>query len=91
VTAYEVQFSARALQELEKLPRQEQQRIVIRAERLAIDPHSSCSQKAHGSRELFRIRVGDYRVIYDIQDDVLSVLVFRVGHRRDVYRNMDNL
>jgi mRNA interferase RelE/StbE len=40
---------------------------------------------------LFRLRVGDYRIIYDVQDDVLIVLIVRIGHRRDVYRNMDDL
>ena len=91
MTTYEVQFSARALKELEKLPRQEQQRIVIRAEHLAINPHPPGSQKVHGRRELFRVRIGDYRVVYDVQDDVLTVMVVRVGHRRDVYRNMEDL
>ncbi|MGC4933038.1 type II toxin-antitoxin system RelE family toxin [Gordonia sp. DT30] len=53
---------------------------------LASDPRpSGCIQLKGGGGE-FRIRVGDYRIIYDIQDDELVVLVLRLGHRREVYR-----
>jgi mRNA interferase RelE/StbE len=54
---------------------------------LADDPRPQGSEKITGSDDLYRIRSGDYRAIYTIQDDRLVVLVVRVAHRRDVYRN----
>ena len=53
---------------------------------LAIDPRPSGSIQLKGGDGELRIRAGDYRVIYDVQDDELVVLVLRVGHRREVYR-----
>jgi len=53
---------------------------------LADNPHPAGSLKLQGADDLYRIRIGDYRVIYQIQDEVLIVLVVEIGHRRDVYR-----
>ena len=53
---------------------------------LANDPRPHGYAKMHGDRNLFRIRVGDWRVIYAIRDQQLIVLVMRIGHRGDVYR-----
>jgi len=49
--------------------------------------HPPGAKKLAGTADRWRIRVGDYRVIYDIQSDILTVLVVKVGHRRDVYRH----
>ncbi len=54
---------------------------------LAVDPHPSGSKKLHGADDLYRIRVGDYRIIYRVEDENLLVLVVSVGHRRDIYRD----
>jgi mRNA interferase RelE/StbE len=59
-------------------------RNAIRA--LASDPRSPGSIKLQGAEELYRVRVGDYRIIYQIQDTVLVVLVVEIGHRREIYR-----
>jgi mRNA interferase RelE/StbE len=53
---------------------------------LADDPRPHGSEKLKGSRDQYRLRVGTYRVIYEIRDDRLIVLVLRIGHRKDVYR-----
>ncbi len=53
---------------------------------LAQDPRPAGSTKLAGPEELHRIRVGDYRVLYQIRDNLLMVLVVQIGHRRDVYR-----
>ncbi len=60
-------------------------RIVLRIEALEAEPRPSGCKKLTGS-ELWRIRVGDHRVVYSIEDDKLVVLVVSVGHRREVYR-----
>ena len=53
---------------------------------LAENPRPPDSLKLQGNEELYRVRVGDYRIIYQIQDAVLTVLVVDVGHRGDIYR-----
>ena len=59
-------------------------RKAIRA--LAGNPRPPGSVKMQGEDELYRIRVGEYRIVYQIQDEVLVVLVVRIGHRREIYR-----
>ena len=53
---------------------------------LAKEPRPKGVKKLSGADDLYRIRVGDYRVVYQIRDDRLIVLVVRIGHRKDVYR-----
>ena len=61
-------------------------RIVARIDALAQDPHPPGSRKLQGGTDEFRIRVGDYRVIYSVNDAAITIVVIRVGHRRDIYR-----
>ena len=83
---YQVLFQPSALRELRKLPRKVQVRIVTRAEALAKEPRPPGVKKLEGMKGLYRLRVGKYRMIYQVQDERLVVLVVRIGHRRDVYR-----
>ena len=53
---------------------------------LALDPRPPGALQLTGGQGEYRIRVGDYRIVYDIQDDELVILVLRIGHRREVYR-----
>jgi mRNA interferase RelE/StbE len=53
---------------------------------LAPDPRPSGCEKLAGVDDLFRIRVGDYRIVYRVQDQALIVLIVKIGHRREVYR-----
>lgn len=86
---HRIQIGPSAVRQLRKLPTSVQERIAGRIEQLAIDPRPRGSIKLQGEDDLYRIRVGDYRVIYAIRDDELIVLVLRVGHRREVYRDQD--
>ena len=61
-------------------------RIARAIDRLAADPRGGSTTKLRGTDDLWRLRVGDYRVIYQVRDDVLLVLVIRVRHRREAYR-----
>ena len=84
---YRVAFASGADRALAKLPHDIQRRIVKRVTALADDPRPSGATQLRGSEAGYlRIRVGDYRVIYTIDDAVLLVLVVRIGHRREVYR-----
>lgn len=83
---YRVKLRPQAIQGLKKIAEPDRVRIGRRIDALAENPRSEGMKKLLGAEDLYRIRVGDYRVIYMIQDDVLLVLVVRVGHRKDIYR-----
>jgi mRNA interferase RelE/StbE len=84
--AYEVAFTKRAAKELRKLGHQARERIAPKIDALANDPRPHGVKKLSGEEDLWRIRVGDYRVLYQIREGKLLVLVVGVGHRSDVYR-----
>jgi mRNA interferase RelE/StbE len=85
--AYTVEVAPAARRQIRKLDRELQRRILLALEGLQDDPRSTSAIKLHGSDDLYRLRVGDYRIVYAIQDARLMVLVVKVGHRRDVYRD----
>ena len=87
MTAYAIEFRPAALRELEALPRNDQKRIKNRIAALALDPFPSGCKKLKGF-EWFRVRAGDYRVIYQVQQQHLVVLIITIGHRSDVYRRL---
>lgn len=84
--AYRIEFAPTAKRQFDRLSRDLKERLRPHIDALAADPRPSGVRKLAGSEGLYRIRVGDYRVIYEVRDDELLVLVVRVGHRRDVYR-----
>ena len=83
---YRVEIAPSAQRELSKLPRNVQKRIDERIRALAENPRPAGSRKLEGEDSFHRIRVGDYRIVYQVKDKVLLVLVIRIGHRREVYR-----
>jgi mRNA interferase RelE/StbE len=83
--AYSVFIKKSAARELEALPRKDLTRIVERIGSLMDDPRPLGCEKLAGM-ELYRIRQGNYRIVYSIEDNVLTVWVVKVGHRREVYR-----
>jgi mRNA interferase RelE/StbE len=74
-----------AAKELEDLPPRDRKRAVSKIQRLAADPRPVGAEKLSG-QEKYRIRQGDYRILYLIDDVETSVVVVRIGHRSDVYR-----
>jgi mRNA interferase RelE/StbE len=84
--AYEVELLPSARRELRRLPKPVQVRIAVGLRELGDDPRPAGVVKLSGAENLWRIRIGDYRVVYEIHDGRLLVLVVRVAHRRDVYR-----
>ncbi len=83
--AYRVEFERRAAKELDALAPQPRERIIKALHRLAAHPRDAANVEALEGGG-YRLRVGDYRVLYAIRDDLLVVLVVNVGHRREVYR-----
>jgi mRNA interferase RelE/StbE len=84
---YKVQYRKSVEKDLRKLPAAHLKGLVAKILALAIDPHPSGSVKLRGSSDLFRIRHTDYRILYRVRDKELVVLVVKVGHRREVYRD----
>ena len=85
---YHVDFLLSADRALRRLPVEVQRRIVRAVAALADEPRPRGSVKLSAQDDLWRIRVGQYRVVYAIDDDRLTVLVVRVAHRKDIYRGM---
>lgn len=85
---YTLTFARSARKELEKLPGSVAERVLERIEALQENPRPHGAIKLQGDRNLWRIRVGDYRVIYSINDPGKIIDVSIVRHRRDVYRDL---
>ena len=85
---YEVRLKPSAERKLRKLPREAQQRLASRLDGLAADPRPPGCERLAALEGLYRVRIGDYRIIYQIEDRALIVLVITIGHRREVYRRL---
>uniref|UniRef100_A0A831UEI9 Type II toxin-antitoxin system RelE/ParE family toxin n=1 Tax=Geobacter metallireducens TaxID=28232 RepID=A0A831UEI9_GEOME len=85
MAAYRIVLRKSAAKELEAIPKQYLAKIVERIQSLAVEPRPPGVEKL-SAQERYRIRQGDYRIVYSIDDDILTVCVVKVGHRREVYR-----
>lgn len=83
---YQIEITPAAKRQIKKLSKDVQQLVIERLEQLAEIPRPLGVLKMEGEESLYRIRVGDYRIIYEIQDKVLLIIVVKVGHRSSVYR-----
>jgi mRNA interferase RelE/StbE len=83
---YQLEYSRAALKQLKALPINVQKRIQPKIDALTEDPRPNGVVKLEGEDSLYRIKVGSYRVIYEIQDAKLWVFVIKVGNRQDVYK-----
>ena len=83
---YKVLISSSAEKSLKKIPKKDVQHIVVAMERLAMHPFPVGSRKLSGYEKIFRIRIGKYRVIYEVEGQKLLILVLKIGHRKDIYR-----
>lgn len=86
MSEYQIEFTKEASKQLKKLPKEEQARIQTKIDGLVDNPRPDGVVKLKGL-ESYRIRVGSYRVVYDIFDEVLVISIIQVGHRKDVYRD----
>jgi mRNA interferase RelE/StbE len=87
VAEYRLLIKASAAKEIEALgTKADRQRVVQRIQQLAVDPRTVGSEKLAGYADRYRLRQGQYRIIYLIDDGRHEVTIFKVGHRKDVYR-----
>ena len=82
MASYSIQIKRSAAKELAELPTKDRLRVITRIEQLAHDLRPSGAEKLSG-QERYRVRQGDYRILYEIRDHELVVMVVRIGHRRD--------
>ncbi len=85
MASYSLQIKPSAAKELEALPKKDRQRVVARIQGLATDPRPPGCEKLSG-HDRYRVRQGDYRILYTVNDVALLVVVVKIGHRREVYR-----
>jgi len=83
--SYRVEFTTAAARQVRKLPRAARDRVLDAIEALGEDPRPHGAKKLVGELTAWRVRIGDYRVIYDVFDSELTVTVVRAAHRREVY------
>jgi mRNA interferase RelE/StbE len=83
---YKLLFRKSVAKDLRAIPKKDVARILKRFNALAGEPRGLGSEKLSG-KEKYRVCQGAYRIIYEIRDDLMEVVVVRVGHRRDVYRS----
>ena len=86
MASYRVELTRSAEKDLRRIDRSRVASVYAAMEGLADDPRPHGAKKLVGADRTYRIRVGDYRIVYEIEDEVLVVLVIRVVHRREAYR-----
>ncbi len=82
---YKIVFNQSVAKDLRPIPNKDVKRILNRIDQLAHDPRPPGSRKLSGE-EKYRIRQGNYRILYTIQDEIITVTIVKISHRRDVYR-----
>ncbi|MCL5103298.1 MAG: type II toxin-antitoxin system RelE/ParE family toxin [Armatimonadetes bacterium] len=87
---YRVEVSPGAARDLKKLPAQVLPGVIKAVKELAQDPRPSGAKKLEGIPDCYRVRRGVYRIVYTIEDNVLKIDVVTVGHRKEVYKGLQN-
>jgi mRNA interferase RelE/StbE len=86
VANYSLQIKSSAAKELEALPKKDRPRVAARIQALATEPRPPGCEKLSGQDNFYRVRQGNYRILYTVDDAALLVVVYKIGHRREVYR-----
>lgn len=85
MAGYRVYFRESVAKDFRDIPKKDARRILRRIESLAADPRPPGCEKLTG-QERYRLRQGNYRIVYSVQDKELTVWIVKIGHRKDVYR-----
>ena len=86
--SYRIEIKRSAAKALKKIPKANRKSIVDKIDSLAESPPNPDTTKMKGNNPFHKVRVGDYRIVYEIQEDVFVILVVKIGHRKDIYRNL---
>ena len=88
MASYNLSYRPSVEKDLQSIPRTFITRIIARIERLPSDPFPPQSIKLQGAERLYRLRVGDYRIVYEVDSAAMRIIVQYVRHRREVYRRL---
>jgi mRNA interferase RelE/StbE len=88
VASYSIQFRPSVEKDFTSLPKSLVSRVHARIQHLAGDPFPHSTVKLQGAERMYRLRVGDYRIVYDVDTDAALITIHAVRHRRDVYRRL---
>ena len=88
MASYRIDVSATAERQIRKLRRADQIRVLRAIRALAGEPHPPGARKLRGYEDVFRVRVGTYRVLYRVHGRRLLIIILKVGHRREIYRSL---
>ena len=86
--SYRIKVKRSAAKAFQKIPKADQKRIAEKIDSLAENPPDPNSTKMKGNNPFHKIRAGDYRIIYEIQEEMLVILIVKIGHRKDVYKKL---
>ena len=86
--SYRIEVKKSAAKALKKIPKGDKKRIIEKIDSLAENLPSLDTTKMKGNNPFHKVRTGDFRIIYEIQEDVLVILIVKVGHRKDIYRKL---
>ena len=85
---YRVEVKRSVAKALRNIPKADQKRISKKIDSLAEKLPNPDITKMKGNNPFHKVRVGNYRIVYEIQDDVLLILIVKIGHRKDIYKNL---
>ena len=88
MSSYRIEFAPAAVRQLEGLHVQLQRRVSTRIDALTADPRPPGCRKLKGANDIYRVRVGNDRVLYQVKDELPLVLVVKIGHRREAYKDL---
>jgi mRNA interferase RelE/StbE len=86
--SYRIEFKTSAAKSLKKIPKADRIRIAEKIDSFTENLPNPDTTKMKGNNPFYKVRVGDYRIIYEIQNETLVILVVKIGHRKDIYRNL---
>lgn len=86
MASYNIHFKPSVQKDFRRLPKTEVGRVMKRVEKLKDEPFPHGVDKLEGANRLYRIRIGDYRIIYEVDNQLQSIVILYVRHRREVYR-----
>jgi len=85
---YRIELNRSAAKALKKIPKSDQKRVAERIDSLSEKLPDPVTTKMKGDNPFHRVRVGDHRIVYEIHEDILLIVVLKIGHRKEVYRRL---
>ena len=87
MASYDIEITRTAEKQLKALPGEDQRRLATAIQALADEPRPRGSRKLTGYEDVFRVRVGRYRILYSVSDRKLIIIILKLGHHREIYRH----